>query len=157
MKKYSGVIKLVFLLVLAPIIIWELGLKKTVGLYQENLHLTTSYPNRLLPAKSSEPLTTEPLLANGTILQLFSKNLAAEDIQTVNYTPEIIDSESGYNLYCGAWVLSGKFINLVRLVSQIEKEKLPLRMSSICFESVSNSRTGEKKLTMTMSLVNIEK
>jgi len=159
MKKYNGIIKFISLLVLLPIIIWELGLKKTVSLYQESLHVSTSsYPDSIIhPVKKSKSFTAMSILANGTILQLFSQNLATENLQTVNYIPEIIDSENGYNLYYGTWVVSGNFINMVKLVSQIEKERLPLRISSVCFESKKNMRTGENKLYMTMSLVNIEK
>lgn len=157
MKKYSGVIKLAILLVLAPIIIWKLGLAQTVGLYQENVQLTNTVPENVDRSfhERSLPQTT-PLLSNGILLQSFAANLTTENIKTVNYNPEVIDSEGGYSLYLGTWALTGRFVNLVRLVSQIEKQQLPLHISSVCFETTKPGRE-EKKLMMTVSFINIEK
>ncbi len=157
MKKYNGIIKLVVLLILAPIIIWKFGLKQTADLYWESKQLTNYVPSNISKTSNEHyPSKVQSLLGDGSILQLCAANLVAENIKTVDYAPEIIDSEGGYNLYCGTWTLTGRFIHLVKLVSQIERQQPPLRISSLCFE-VTKPRQEEKKLIMTVSFINIEK
>lgn len=157
MKKYSGVIKLAILLILAPVIIWKLGLAQTVSLYRENVQLMNTVPNSVVGTFSERsPPKATSLLGNGAVLQLFANNLATENIKTANYTPEVVDSEGDYNLYLGTWILTGRFVNLVRLVSQIEQQQLPLHISSVCFETTKSGRE-EKKLMMTVSFINVEK
>lgn len=157
MKKYNGVIKLAVLLVLAPIIIWKLGLAQTVELYQEKLQQINAVPENVnITFKERSPPQTTSLLSNGILLQLFATNLVTENIKTASYAPEVVDSEGDYNLYLGTWTLTGRFVNLVRLVSQIEKQQLPLHISSVCFETTKSGRE-EKKLMMTVSFMNIEK
>lgn len=158
MKKYSGIIKLIILCIIAPIIIWELGPGKTVNLYQKNQQLTKASPDSIVRAKTNHnPLTANSLLSNGTILQQFAEDLDTEEIKTINYTPEILASEGKYNLYLGTWTLTGRFISLVRLVAQIEKQQSFLRISSVHFETIATPKQKTGQLTMALSFINIEK
>ena len=164
MKKYGGIIKLSILLLLAPVIIWKLAIGQTFGLYQENRHLTNSSPDSISQVSTGRffppAMTTTSLLGDGTILQQFADVLVKENLSTVSYTPAILGSEGGYHLRLGTWALTGRFVNLVRLVSYIEQQTLPLRISSVHFETSNLKPTGrqaEKVLTMTLSFISIEK
>nr|WP_320059413.1 hypothetical protein [uncultured Bacteroides sp.] len=158
MKAYTGIIKLICLLIIAPIAVWELGIKKTYDLYKENQKIEMLPPNAsaMVLQKNVMPTTSESLLSNGRILQLLADSFAVEGIQIVSYTPEIIDSENDYKLYCGTLMLCGRFINIVKLTSLIEKEKLPLKISSINFEYNSNQKYAVNSITATMLLQAIE-
>ena len=158
MKAYTGLIKLICLLIIAPIVVWELGIKKTYDLYRENQKIEVLPPNAsvMVSQKGTTSITSESLLSNGRILQLLADSFSVEDIQIVSYTPEIIDSENDYKLYCGTLILSGKFINLVQLTSLIEKEELPLKISSINFEYNNNQKNVVNSIVATMLLQAIE-
>ncbi len=160
MKNYSGISKLICILVLAPILIWKLGPGETYTLYKEKqrleaLNQSTPVTNKGFASQS--PVTSsEPLISNGKLLQLFADSLAAEQVEVVSYTPEMIDSEDDYKLYCGKLLLSGGYINLVKSISLIEKANLPLKIASISFECDTKKRDTPKGISLYLLIEQVE-
>ncbi len=159
MKNYSGISKLVCLLVLAPIIIWKLGLGETYTLYKEKNRLEAL--NQSTPVGQKDPTlhtpaSSDPLISNGKFLQMFTDSLATEQVEVVGYTPEMIDSEGDYKLYCGKLVLAGSYINLVKSISLIEKASLPLKIASANFEYDAKKRDASKKISLSLLIEQVE-
>jgi len=160
MKQYSGIIKLACLLILAPIVIWKFALGNTYNLYREKQ--TAGKLNRETPMLSqvSKPIASttasEPLLSNGKILKILANTLAAEEVEVLGYTPEIIDEENNYKLYCGKLILSGGYIDLVKVVSAIEKAGLPIKIASMSFEYDHKKKSELKKISLQLIIEQIE-
>lgn len=136
MKKHIGIIKIIGLLIIFPITVWELTLKKTCSIYRENKQLESQVatignirPNSAVPAISA----TSPLLSNGKLLEIITDFFKEEKIEIVNYQPSLINEDNTYRLYAGTMVIRGNFISLVKAIDSIEKKKLPVKLSSASF------------------------
>ncbi len=161
MKNYSGMIKLMGLLFLAPIVIWQLGIGKTYTLFRDKkeLEMVNRQTHPVNRAMTSTGILTnsEPLLSNGKFLQLFTDSLSsASPVEIVGYTPEMIDSEGDYKLYCGKLTLSGGYIELVRMVHAIEKASLPLKIASMSFETDAKKRNEARSIFLHLYMEQIE-
>lgn len=160
MRSYNGIIKFICLLFIAPVVVWKFGIGETYTLYKEKQKLLDL--NKKIPAISSISVanttifTTEPLLSNGRFLQLFTDSLASKQIEIVSYTPEMIDSEGEAKLYCGKLMLAGGYIELVQMVSVIEKATLPLKIASMSFEYDTKKRDVSKKIYLSLLVEQIE-
>ncbi|MCM1722614.1 hypothetical protein [Bacteroides ovatus] len=136
MKKHIGIIKIIALLFIFPITVWELTLKKTCSIYKENKLLEsqvavigTIRPNSAVSAISA----TSPLLSNGKLLEMITDYLKEAKIEIVSYQPSLINEDNTYKLYAGTMVIRGNFISLVKAIDFIEKKKLPVKLSSARF------------------------
>lgn len=161
MKTYNGIIKLVCLIVVAPLFIWMFALKDTFYLYGENhkaqkMNQSFSLSDVQDQVSPSSISSSEPLLSNGKLLHLFAHDLSDLEIEVVSYTPELIDSESQYKLYLGKLVLAGRYIELVRMVSIIEQSRIPIKIASLSFEYDRKKRKPDFSITMTMLLEQVE-
>lgn len=153
MKKYIGIIKITVLLVLFPLIIWELTLKKTYLLSKENDLLEV----QLMALKDSIPRLTElalpettPLLSNAKLLEMITDYLKETNVEIVSYQPSLINEDATYKLYVGILILRGNYINLVKTIDTIEKKKLPVKLSSVRFalNSTKGKETNRVELTL---------
>lgn len=160
MKQYSGIIKLVCLLFLAPIIIWNFALGSTYNLYKEKQKVEELNLKTPAMAQVSQPSTStdvsKPLLSNGNILKILADTLSVHKVDVVSYTPEIIDEENNYKLYCGKLVLSGGYIDLVKIISAIENMDLPIKIASMYFEYDRKKRDTSKKVSLQLVIEQIE-
>lgn len=145
MKKNIGIIKIIALLVLFPLIIWELSLKKTYQLSRDNKQLGA----QVIAMKKSNPRSTElvmsetsALISNGKLLEIITDYLKEVNVEIVSYQPSLINEDNTCKLYAGTIVLSGNYINLVKTIDTIEKKKLPVKLSSARF-SISPAK-GKK-------------
>ena len=162
MKQYFGIIKLVCLLIVAPVIIWNLSVKDTLSLYRQNKEvksLSSSLNMQAVDPKQNITLQTEtdPFISNGLILAAISDSLKKERVEIMGYTPTAIDTESNQTLYRGELVLAGRYINLVRIIDFIERSDMPVKVSSLSFEYDRKKRSAEKVILLTAALYQIEK
>lgn len=150
--KNIGIIKIIALLVLFPLIIWELTLKKTYLLSKENEQLEA----QVMAMKNTSPRfaalamsETSPLISNGKLLEMITDYLKEANVEIVSYQPLLINEDNTYKLYTGTMVLRGNYINLVKTIDTIERKKLPVKLSSARF---SLSSAKEKKVANTVEL-----
>lgn len=136
MKKYIGIIKIISLVIIFPMVVWELTLKNTYAIYKEDKQMKAqlltigdvrSRPS--VPAISA----TSPLLSNGKLLEMLTDYLKESGIEIVSYQPSLINEDNEYKLYSGTMVIRGNFISLVKAIDSIEKKKLPVKLSSASF------------------------
>lgn len=160
MKQYSGIIKLVCLFILAPIVIWKFALGSTYNLYKERHKIEKLNNETPVISQAYKPMpstsASEPLLSNGKILKILANTLAAEEVEVLGYTPEIIDEENNYKLYCGKLELSGGYIDLVKVVSAIEKAGLPIKIASMEFGYDRKKKDAPKKVSLQLVIEQIE-
>lgn len=159
MKKYAGIIKLVALLILFPIIIWELSLKKTYTLYHENKQAEILFKavesGQSRPKKPSISVAT-PMLSNGKLLEILAQDIKKKYLDVVSYNPVLINEEAEYKLYAGTLVLQGNFFNLVRIIDVIEKKQLPIKLSSANFSHNPPKGKPMNKIELTLIFQQIE-
>ncbi|WP_294592054.1 hypothetical protein [uncultured Bacteroides sp.] len=161
MKTYSGVIKLGCIVFVAPLLIWTFTLKETFHLYKEKNKMRkenqafTSHASQ----KQARPIQispSKPILSNGKFLQIFADSLSGLEIEITDYTPELIDSEGESKLYLGKLVLSGRYVELVRMISIIEKSQLPIKIVSLGFDYDRKKRKPSSFITMNLLVEQIE-
>lgn len=136
MKKNLGIIKVVALLLLFPIVVWELTLKKTYQLYKENKQMETEVMAIAnTPPRSSAPVVsaTSSLISNGKLLEMITDDSKEMKVEIVSYQPSLINEDDTYKLYAGTMVLRGDYINLVKTIDAVEKKHLPVKLSSAVF------------------------
>lgn len=136
MKKYTGILKITALLIIFPIVVWELTLKKTYSIYRENKQMEVqvlAINNERSHPSVPTVLATSPLLSNGKLLEMITDSLKESGIEIVSYQPSLINEDNEYKLYSGTMVIRGNFINLVKAIDSIEKRKLPVKLSSASF------------------------
>lgn len=159
MKKNIGIIKIIALLVVFPLIVWELTLKKTYMLYKENVQLeaqvmaiknTDSRPSRLaVPA-------TSPLISNGKLLEMIADYLKEANVEMVSYQPSLINEDNTYKLYADVMVLHGNYINLVKTLDTIERKKLPVKLSSARFSLSAGRGKAPDRVELVLIFQQIE-
>lgn len=159
MKKHTGILKIAALIILFPMIIWELSLKKTYMLYNENKQAEVLF-NELESAqyRSQEPsisLST-PMISNGRLLEIVASDLVEKHIEVVQYNPTLIDESENCKLYSGVLILQGNFINLVKIIDVIEKKKLPIKLSSASFSHHSSKEKPMAKIELTLIFQQVE-
>lgn len=161
MKTYSGILKLVCLVFVAPLLMWTFTLKGTHHLYKEKNKMLND--NQAFTSHTSQKQVhsiqisqSKPILSNGKFLQLFADSLSSLEIEITDYTPELIDSEGESKLYLGKLVLSGRYIELVRMISIIEKSQLPIKIVSLNFDYDRKKRKPSSFITMNLLVEQIE-
>lgn len=153
MKKYIGIIKVTALLIILPFIVWELTLKKTYLLYKESRQMEAKVAAiSNTPARPLSVITaTAPLLSNGKLLEMITRDLKEANIEIVSYQPSLINEENEYKLYAGTMVLRGDFISLVKTIDSIEKKPLPVKLSSAVFSY--NPPKGKEARAIELTLI----
>jgi hypothetical protein len=161
MKQYNGIIKLLCLLVVAPVVIWLAALSETYRLYGDHERLLqqgklSASVRRESAPSSADVVSSEPLLSNGKILQVIAGTLAGEKVSVVSYRPEQVRSEGESSLYLGVLTLLGRYIELIRVINETEQMQLPLKIASVHFEYNRKQRNVAKAVTCRILLEQIE-
>lgn len=156
---YSGLIKCVLLLIIAPMLLWGLSLGKTMDLYRRNrqaeargISLKNKGQNGTIPL----PKAQESYLGTGKILDVITSYIAGEKVSILRYTPRLTGSEGSFNLYTGTLVLSGGYTALVKTVSLIERSSLPLQVISVDFRKQKQTKDKSEILLLTIVLQQLE-
>ncbi|MDR0939411.1 MAG: hypothetical protein LBN29_08685 [Mediterranea sp.] len=162
MNNYTGYIKLACLLILCPLLIWELSLKKTYQLYRDGKRLDAQIEaiGQAPPANAPSAAvanTATPLLSNGKLLDIVKS--VKGDVEIAGYTPSLINENGGDKLYRGTLTLRGGFIPLVKAMQAIEKEQLPIKLSSAAFAAVKppGQERRVREVELTLSYLQIER
>jgi transcriptional regulator of met regulon len=160
MKSYTGIIRLICLLVVAPLLIWALSISKTVELYGETNKIKQMNGNSSTVNAQEEEVkgttVTPPLLSNGKLLQLLADSLTRKKVRTMGYAPEMIRSEEGCNLFLGKWTLAGGYIDLVQSLHAQEQMELPVKVAAVSFEYDRKRRDAPKEVTCRLLLEQME-
>lgn len=159
MKKNSGIIKLIALLILFPLIVWELSLKKTFLLYRENKQIeaqVTAIGNNRSNKSKPTILVATPLLSNGQLLEMMSTQYKECQVDVVSYHPTLINEDGTSKLYSGTLVLRGSFINLVKVIDMTEKKNLPAKLSSAVLFYDPSKAKGGIKIELTLIFQQVE-
>lgn len=159
MKRYAGIIKIAALLILFPIIIWELSLKKTYTLYNENKQaevLLKAVESRQSRPKEPSISVATPILSNGKLLEIMAQEIKEKQVEVVSYNPALINEDAEYKLYSGTMVLQGNFFNLVKIIDVIEKKQLPIKLSSVNFSYNPPKGKPTNKIELTLTFQQIE-
>lgn len=159
MKKNIGIIKIIGLLILFPLTVWELALKKTYLLYKENKQMAKLViAVDTIQANSSISIisATDPLLSNGKILEQITDYLKDANTEIASYQPSLINENDSYKLYAGTMVLRGNFIGLVKTMNSIERMKLPIKLSSACFSYYPAKEKASNTIELTLIFQQVE-
>ena len=157
---YSGIIKCVLLLIIAPVLLWGLSLRKTMDLYHRNrqsevrgISLKT---DKGQGGTTALPKAQESYLSTGKILDVIASYTSGEKVSILRYTPYLTGSEGNFNLYTGTLVLSGGYTALLKTVSLIERSSLPLQVVSVDFHKQKQPKDKSEILLLTIVLQQLE-
>lgn len=160
-EKYRGLIFLALLLVILPLAVYSLALKKTAVKHREyrsaGKELTVL---RLQAANATQQAATgvkpgQELIASGRMLDAIADEIKKNSLSVHKYTPYTIVHEGGIVINTGEAVIAGGYAQLVRLMEFVEKDVAGCRIISVNFRSSKEARTGKVSLTATMVLQQI--
>lgn len=161
MKYYSGIIKLLALIILLPIVLGKCTFSNTYQLYNEYRHIQsldeqlarTTSNNKMVTAI---PLNNESLISNGRLVELMSQVCEENSVSVKQYEPHLLDKEGDYKLYTASLILSGNYIDLVRTLHYLEDNIQSIKVSSLKFE-YDEKIMKDKKVEMLLYFRQIEK
>lgn len=161
MKAYSGIIKLICLIVITPLLIWIFALRDTSHLYRKKCKMQKENQDMFLFTSQNygqqiSESSLQSILSNGKILQIFDDSLSKREIDIINYSPELVASEGEYHLYLGKLILAGRYTELIRMISIMEKAELPTKIISLSFKYERKKRKPSSQIFMTIFLEQIE-
>ena len=152
MKRYSGTIKLISLLVALPVFLWLAAFTKTHRQYVEYRSLvksqrTAPITENTVMALPEQSMTSEALLGK---VESYASEMG---VVIVNYVPSIQKQEAGISLYVSKIQAKGRFIPLLKIVRSLEQTK------GVGISSVSFCRKSKKEsaVLLDMELVRIAK
>lgn len=159
MKYYSGIIKVMALVILMPIVLGKCTFSKTFQLYKDYRHIQ-SMETQLEITASGTPVpvpasSNENLISNGKVVELISPVCNKNGVLVKQYEPRLLDRESDYKLYAANLILSGNYIDLVKTLQYWENNIPSIKISSIQFE-YDERKMKDKKLEMTVMARQIE-
>lgn len=161
MKKNGGLIRLFCLIVFIPFLVWLFALRNTFRLYGEKCRMQRENREILLLSLQNErrPVSDslyEPVLSNGKILRIFEDTLSALRLYVVNYIPKQISVEHKCRLYMGRLALAGSYVDLVKMLSAIERAGLSMKVVSVDFEKAHKRCDAFPTVQMTVCLLQTE-
>lgn len=156
MKEKFAYIELAVLLIAVPILIWNFALKNTFSLWQEWRQASelAEQPMPVSAGRRSLPNGTAPLLSNGAVVGLLASVCAENSVEVMSYSPAVLDSGDGLELYGADIVFSGGFKFLLRVLVAAEHIG-EVRLSGVSFNSFKPSR-NETSVMMRLELRQIE-
>ena len=155
-KSYSGLLKCLFLFLVVPIAVWIFSISKTVEQYKQNQNIKI-LNNQIIPVKNELTPTIKvekSFISSGYIIESINEILRNLKITVISYTPYLTDFEDDLYLYSGVMELTGSFVDLVKILSDIEK--LPVKVISAKFQTQYQQRDRSEKLVLTLILQQVE-
>lgn len=160
MRYYSGIIKVVALVILLPIILGKSTFSKTIRLHKDYRHIQ-SMEAQLVRAASSRSilapisLDNENLISNGRLVELISQVCEENSISVKQYEPQQLDKEGDYKLYTANLILSGSYTDLLKTLKYWEDNIPSVKISTLKFE-YDEKKMKEKKVEMAVVMKQIE-
>lgn len=161
LKNYTGLVRLLFLLIGVPLLAYTFGVKRTMGLWNR------SEENRVM-LESLKKVKTESTgfqvfpdisvansVRSGGLLQVLAESMHNHGITAERYTPYLIASESDSELYAGELVVTGGYIALTRFLAEAEKKEGIGRIVSADYRITEHPQSRKRSLTLTLILQQI--
>lgn len=156
MKEKLAYIELAVLLIAVPLLIWNFALKNTFSLWQEWRQASElaeqSVP--VSPGSRCLPDGTAPLLSNGAVVGLLASACAENSVEVMSYSPAVLDSGDGLELYGADIVFAGGYKPLLKVLWTAEHIG-EVRLSGVSLNSFKPSR-NETSVMMRLELRQIE-
>lgn len=160
MRYYGGILKIAALLILLPIILGKLTFSKTIRLYKDYQHIRTleeqlgktSAPSAL---PSPAPLHNVNLISNGGFVNIIADVCKENDVLIKQYEPQVLDSEGDYRLYSAKLLLSGSYVDLVRVLKYWKDNIAFVKISSLQF-AYDEKKMKDGKIEIRLTLRQIE-
>lgn len=154
--KYEGILRLMLLLVVLPIAVYQLSLRHTVGLWSEvcrSERLIAESPADSLSSSAagrahSIVLDTTDRIAGGGLLDSLGRFLADGEVAVVRYTPYLTRDGDDFALRTAEIVLSGGFAPLIRTLDRLERSLPGSRFLSTEFRTVRRGRQTSLQMTL---------
>jgi len=161
MRKHINLIKIILLVIAAPYLIWNLAISKTYKLevsnkqLKEEIRALNEEPDKKINKSHKGVQINEKIISNGKLLDYIAANLDSET-KVVGYTPNLINKDKESCLYIADMEISGNFINLLRIVKEIETGQLPIKILSLKFEAKKEENEGIRILMLNMIVAQVE-
>ena len=154
MKRYASMIKLVALLVLAPIVIYALSISDTIGLYKEyrqtkELSGTVPVEDRTMDFSASAPM-----LSSGVLMRMISGICADNKVTVGHFSPEEVGREGSLSLVSARLCLTGDYVGLLKVLAKVE-DISDIRISSTEFNTMKVGKNG-KTVQLELTVVQVE-
>lgn len=150
MKKYFSILKLVALLVLAPVAIYFLSLSDTLGLYREYRRAKASADIVTVTDDVRDFSASVPLLSSGVLMGMTADLCAENKVVVGHFSPEEVGHEGALHLVSAELKLTGDFLGLLKVLAGIEDIQ-DIKLSAVKFSAVRlgrNGRTVQLELTV---------
>ena len=159
--KYEGLLKMALLLVGVPLMIYCLGIAKTVELKKELNNIEKQIAGaESIPAGERKTASLAKRTAGahhpsddirtGALLAAITPILRQYGTTAVNYTPYLLRQEGDMELYAAEIVLAGKFIPLTRTLRDIEELSGDYHIVSVAYKTETEPRSRKKQLKLTI-------
>lgn len=154
--KYEGVVRLVLLLAVLPVAVYQLSLRHTVGLWSEvcrSERLIAESPADSVSLSAtgtvhSIVLDTTDRIAGGGLLDSLGRFLADGEAAVVRYTPYLTRDGDDFALRTAEIVLSGTFSPLLKTLDRLERNLPGCRFLSTEFRTVRRGRQTSLQMTL---------
>jgi len=151
-KRYEGLIRLLVLLLIVPMVVWKLGISRTV--YQWRQYHTEQSQIELLGSMDKAPQTTtilyRDLLNSGDLLKVISLDVEENDLSVDLYVPYLTEIRGTATLRSAQIVLRGSFFSLLKMIHALEHDIPQVSLRSVEFSSSNNLREKEIQLRATL-------
>jgi hypothetical protein len=155
--------KSIVLLLILPITIWFLGINKTMQLsyriksLHEEANVIKKADSIIQPIFQNVGNKHNEVISNGGIINIINPLLLKYNIELKKYTPYIIDKSADYKLYTGELLLSGRYIDLLNVIKEIEDNKYYyLKLISANFSISTNTTDNLEYLQLAMYIMQLE-
>lgn len=161
MDLYTGIFKIVGILVLLPLTAYMLAMSKTVSMFhnlkaQEQLIYSTQNRSNDSPKRDILFNDNEDI-KSGSVIKILSKHMVDNTAMTDSYTPTLSYKSDGFTIYTGELILSGSFNSLTRLMDKLENEGRGYKIASVQYKTVNDVRTRSVKLQMIIIIQQVSK
>jgi hypothetical protein len=152
---------LALLLVVIPVLVCSLGIKKTMALRETYRNNQAAVENARISMASAQPRRQDgfapgaDVVGSGGVLNLIAADLAENGLRCERYTPYAVEKNSTAQVYAAQIVLSGAFIPLTKMVRSMEREGVPWQILSVEYESYIDGKTRARGLRMSVLILQI--
>lgn len=155
-----GRIKLLLLAVSFLLLAGYYGIYPFFRLWKEykDLEQKVRYFSLSLPEEAAVPekAREEALVSNGLLLERLEKIITGNACRVVHYTPYLTCREQGADVYTGELLLTGRFVNLLRVLNYAEKNFPLCRFRSVVYSVETDRQSRKKQLYLTLWIQQVE-
>ena len=155
--KYTGIIKLLTLILLTPAAIWWLALSRTVKQYGEFRRLSHEISVEHKPGSSLDDcILSKPLLSGGDIVRIADTLCSSTGCSLISYSPRAEEANGNVQLFTASLTLSGRFLELVKILDGLESSDKALRFPKVSMVLYDRMNGLPRTIRMNIELALIE-